>query len=401
MRKIFLFLILIFTVSFTCFAEIWMETKPALSNINLANPENLYNGTDGEYKGYNTISKSEHCENEMIGVIGIGGNDSIGKTYEITFEFVGGKRWMFSSLEDSNYGIPFGIDFVSRKRYLNGTDANYEMPGLGYVIHAGYQGGSSPESDYSGRITLTPTNDLQGVWLDMVLVIPEPIESVGFYGNSNLYQATLNVKVTDTATGQSEVFPFVLTGYYGVDSAPQESAVYFSVIPNGEGTSLNLSSVIQSDKSIGSYTYMTEAVKTTNTEASAPKFSLFVSSSQNPYKNGGVFALKLLGEYDDSSAETEGLMTSVQFQIGLESSYASDTIWFDGSDTIEGTKFVNSTVMHTKTINTQDNVPLYTESFLDVGEIVFSLGKNNNIDPVKVVAGRYSETIYIHLVSNY
>ena len=408
MRKFVLFLFLIFTVPFTCFAGIWMETKPALVNINLANPESLYNGTDGKFVEYQTISRSEHCEQEMIGLIGIDGSDSTGKTYEVTFEFVGGNgnRWMYSSLDDPNYAIPFGIDFVSQKRPSNGgPDENYEMPnGLGHVIHTGYQGGSTPESDYSGAIILQVPDGYKGVWLDMVLVIPFPIDGVGFYGKSNLYQATINVKVKEIETGKTEIFPLVLTGYYGVDKEPQKSAVYFSVVPNGEGTSLNLSDIIQEDIIIGGYTYMTEAVKTTNTVASAPKYSLFVSSSQDPYNNdGGAFALELLGEYDDSSAEAEGLITSVQFQIGLKSSYASDTAWFEGSDKISSynSNFVNSYVMHAKTINTENKLPLYSEVFLDRGDIIFSLRDNNNIDSNKVVAGRYSETIYIHLVSNY
>lgn len=400
-----------FGISFSCFAGIWIETKPALANVNLANPDNLYNGTEGEYKGYNTISKSEHCENEMIGVIGIS-SDSVGTKYKITFEFVGGKRWMFSSLDDANYAIPFGIDFVSRKRYLNGSDDNYEISGLGHVIHAGYQGGNSPESDYGGDILLEVTNDLQGVWLDMVLVIPDRMD-IGFWGSSGNYQATLIVHVENISTGEESSFPFVLTGYYNVDTVPEKATVYFSVIPNGRGITLNLSETKLDDIIIGRYIYSTETEEKYNITKPDSKYSVFVSSSESPFSPGETFTLELNREYDKESAEAEGLLTSIQFQVGLKSNFQTDVVvWFDGDETIynlENNQILNSQVIFLQTINNHEeknwwgfstSYPIFSQSFLDDGEIVFRL-KNKNIDVGRVAEGRYSETIYIHLVSNY
>ena len=127
-------------ISSLCFADIWMETKGGMSGIDLENPNNLYNGTAGEFAGMGVVSYSPdlHCEDEMIGLIGFSGEN---RKYKISFEFVGSERWMFTSSDNANYKIPFGIDFVVRARPNKGDDYAVDISGLGDVISVGYQGG--------------------------------------------------------------------------------------------------------------------------------------------------------------------------------------------------------------------------------------------------------------------
>lgn len=389
MKKIILILLLSM-VSSLCFADIWMETKGGMSGIDLANPNNLYNGTAGDFAGMGVVSYSPelHCEDEMIGLVGFSEET---QEYKISFEFVGSERWMFTSSDNANYKIPFGIDFVVRARPNSGDDYAVNIPGLGTVISVGYQGNSVPENEYGGEITVNPDSTMKGLWLDMVLVIPPPIRNLGNYGVSDSYQATILIKVTDKNGNQEGLFPFVITGGYGAN--PSQAALNFSVVPNGNEKSLKLDELRNTDYTpIGRYIYTTTTDDSPYLSSPDSKYSIFVSSAEAPDKTGDKFTLKLEGAYNPDYPG--GLKTEVAFEIGLLSAYR-ESKWFTGTDTINGENFLAGTVIQAKNVN-----GTYSITNVDEGDIAIRL---NDTEAVynNLAYGNYHAEIYIHLVSNY
>ena len=376
-------------VSSLCFADIWMETKGGMSGIDLANPNNLYNGTAGDFAGMGVVSYSPelHCEDEMIGLVGFSEET---QEYKISFEFVGSERWMFTSSDNANYKIPFGIDFVVRARPNSGDDYAVNIPGLGTVISVGYQGNSVPENEYGGEITVNPDSTMKGLWLDMVLVIPSPIRNLGNYGVSDSYQATILIKVTDKNGNQEGLFPFVITGAYG--EKPTENVLNFSVVPNGNEKSLKLNELRSTDYTpIGRYVYTTETSSSTVQSSNTPIYSVFVSSMEKPDQTGEKFKLKLEGAYNPDYQG--GLKTEVAFEIGLLSAYGASE-WFSGQDTINGDKFLDCKVISAVDVNNR-----YSITYVDEGDIAIRLA-DTEVVYNNLAYGNYHAEIYIHLVSN-
>lgn len=373
-----------------CFADIWMETKGGMSGIDLENPNNLYNGTAGKFAGMGIVSYSPdlHCEDEMIGLVGFSGEN---QEYKISFEFVGSERWMFTSSDNANYKIPFGIDFVVRARPNSGNDYAVNIPDLGTVISVGYQGNSVPENEYAGEITVNPNSEMKGLWLDMVLVIPPQIRNLGNYGVSDSYQATILIKVTDTNGNQVGLFPFVITGGYG--AKPSTAALNFSVIPNGNEKSLKLEDLRNTDYTpVGRYIYTTETVNNRYLDSSGAKYSIFVSSKENPNQTGNKFKLKLEGAYNPDYSG--GLKTEVTFEIGLISAYGASK-WFSGADTISGENFLACQVIQAENVN-----DTYSITYVDEGDIAIRLNDTQDVYN-NLAYGNYHSEIYIHLISNF
>ena len=377
-------------ISSLCFADIWMETKGGMSGIDLENPNNLYNGTKGEFAGMGVISYSPdlHCEAEMIGLVGFSEEN---QKYNISFEFVGSERWMLTSSDNANYKIPFGIDFVVRARPSLGADYAVDISGLGDVISVGYQGNRVPENEYGGTLTVNPDSSMKGLWLDIVLVIPPQIKDLGNYGVSDSYQATILIRVTDESGKEVGLFPFVITGAYG--EKPTENVLNFSVVPNGNEKSLKLNELRSTDYTpIGRYVYTTETSSSTVQSSNTPLYSVFVSSMEKPYQTGEKFKLKLEGAYNPDYQG--GLKTEVAFEIGLLSAYGASER-FSGQDTINGDKFLDCKVISAEDVNDR-----YSITYVDEGDIAIRLA-DTEVVYNNLAYGNYHAEIYIHLVSNY
>ena len=172
---------------------------------------NLEHEQDGTATGaYN----QQYSDSDMVGLLGVA---NVSGKQVFSFEFTGssdGDPWVYKSVSDPTLKIPFGLDMVVR----------YNDDKTAGVVHLGYNNNTNnlPEDiielsrDEEGLVsgfTVTPGNDWNNMWIDIVIVIPLDKRNNFKYGSADDYQAQFNLKVVNSSNYPS-VF-VTMTGYYG------------------------------------------------------------------------------------------------------------------------------------------------------------------------------------------
>lgn len=408
MRKI----ILIITI-LACFSPLmarsYFSSFPAAYNVDLADPNKEYVGTDTgnwDSTGYN--------DRTLVAQAGFA-DTTQPVQIDITF---GQNGWMYQSASQPNLHRPFGLDIIVRQRfYRDGCDMPHGQTDETVAIyHYGYQDGSSGNgtsitlssynsstdgSEHFGGVWPDhdrPSNhdawdmglrhDLIGAWVEFVLVLPEinPNDSSYMVGSANDYYASFDITLSGGAVGS---WHCEFTGYYD-DPSSDNVEFTLNVIPLANASAIDLDNpALISPGSAGlpvaQYWYST----TRNTSREAQDCYAFVSSSSLPTSNGGSFSLVRQGT-------DGGFGNEIGFEIGLASDDTSKGVkWFNGTSSITGNISPDEAFYSSRTENMQDIDGAWIYQRYDDGTMRFRLTDSNT---TSLNAGVYSSYIYFHVV---
>lgn len=411
MRRRLLMMVL---VAMMCFSGLWarsyFNSYSAAYNVNLADPNKEYVGTDsGEWgsTGYN--------DRTLVAQVGFTGT-SEPVEIKVTFD---NTSWMYQSASQPNLKRPFGLDVVVRQRWyyeLCNNSNNGETDETVQVIHMGLQDGetdSSPEvyikyNRLTDRSESTAGSNLPGyhswffgcagiqheligAWVEFVLVLPEIKSDDKSYtvGSANDYYASFDITLDGGAKGS---WHCEFMGWY---ENPQDGDVQFvlNVVPNANASSINLDSDAgiaygSQGLQIGTYFYTT-----TKSNSSEDKdYYAFVSSSQSPTTPGGTFSLVRTGTDGGTGNE-------IPYEIGLDSlEPGRDPKWFNGAVVMDdGVAAPADTFYSSRADDMSDIDGNPVRQRWDEGDILFRLANGADVNTLN--AGVYSSNVYFHVVT--
>ena len=409
MRRRLLMMVL---VAMICFSGLWarsyFNSYSAAYNVNLADPNKEYVGTDsGEWgsTGYN--------DRTLVAQVGFADTSSP-VSIEVTFD---NASWMYQSASQPTLKRPFGLDVVVRQRWYRWNCTNgalHQTDETVQVHHYGLQEGGNSSQDATFSYS-NPTNGsvekdgndlpgehrnticgwyshkLIGAWVEIVLVLPkiDPYNTSYTVGSANDYYASFDITLSGGAEGS---WHCVFTGWY---ENPQDGEVQFvlNVVPNANASSINLDSddgIAYGSQGlpIGTYFYTT-----TKSNSSEDKdYYAFVSSSQSPTAPGGTFSLVRTGTDGGTGNE-------IPYEIGLDSlELGRDPKWFNGAVVMsDGAIDPAGTFYSSRADNMSDIDGNPVLQRWDEGDILFRLA--NGADVNTLAAGVYSSNVYFHVVT--
>ena len=409
MRRRLLMMVL---VAMICFSGLWarsyFNSYSAAYNVNLADPNKEYVGTDsGEWgsTGYN--------DRTLVAQVGFADTSSP-VSIEVTFD---NASWMYQSASQPNLKRPFGLDVVVRQRWYRWNCTNgalHQTDETVQVHHYGLQeGGNSSQvatfsysnptngsvekdgndlpGEHRNTICGWYSHKLIGAWVEIVLVLPkiDPYNTSYTVGSANDYYASFDITLSGGAEGS---WHCVFTGWY---ENPQDGEVQFvlNVVPNANASSINLDSddgIAYGSQGlpIGTYFYTT-----TKSNSSEDKdYYAFVSSSQSPTAPGGTFSLVRTGTDGGTGNE-------IPYEIGLDSlELGRDPKWFNGAVVMgDGAIDPAGTFYSSRADNMSDIDGNPVLQRWDEGDILFRLA--NGADVNTLAAGVYSSNVYFHVVT--
>lgn len=409
----------------------YFSTYGAAYNVDLAASNRFPgagNSSDADYdvtEGYNSTT--------LIAFLGVSGTTG---PVSVTISNWYTEPWMYQSASQPNLQRPFGIDFITRKRWYfekaNIFTHTQQIDRTGKAPdHYGYQN----DYAYKEKITYEFTEKTDGSvetkgwnigadtanlgynfkltasWVDIVLVLPEidPYDTSYQIGSANDYYASFDILIS--GGGVNMTYHCELTGYYETDK-PENMDITLSVIPNANASAINLDDATGaiapgagSGLHIGDYSYTTTKESSDN----SVRYYAFVSSEELPTVQGGPFLLKQKnatgGTYDETN--------SIQYEIQLASNQVSGrpgsafSGWFNGTASLIGIDegnlsgvFFDSVFMEMYRegdVVEGTSTPQYTYLHYDNGQILFRLAPG--ADPNVLEAGVYESYIYFHVVA--
>lgn len=409
----------------------YFSTYGAAYNVDLAASSQFPgagNSSDADYEvteGYNSTT--------LIAFLGVSGTTG---PVSVTISNWYTEPWMYQSASQPNLQRPFGIDFVTRKRWYfekaNIFTHTQQIDRTGKAPdHYGYQN----DYAYKEKITYEFTEKTDGSvetkgwnidadtanlgynfkltssWVDIVLVLPEmdPYDTSYQIGSANDYYASFDILIS--GGGVNMTYHCELTGYYETDK-PENMDITLSVIPNANASAINLDDTTGaiapgagSGLHIGDYSYTTTKESSDN----SVRYYAFVSSEELPTGQGDRFLLKRRGVTDGVYDETN----SIGYEIQLASKQVSGrpgssfSGWFDGTASLVGIEegdmsgvFFDSVFMEMYRegdVVEETGAPQYTYLHYDNGQILFRLAPG--ADPDVLEAGVYESYIYFHVVA--
>lgn len=392
-------------------ARSYFNSYSAAYNVNLADPNNEYIGTDSgnwDTTGYN--------DRTLVAQVGFA--DTSSPVYiDVTFD---NASWIYQSASQPNLKRPFGLDMVVRQRWYRGDEwwgggcsnnNDHTADQTVAVVHYGLQpGGNSSQtmtytfnSSTNGDVKETGRDlpgshgvcwgldhELIGAWIEFVLVLPEVDTNDTSYtvGSADDYYASFDITLSGGAAGS---WHCEFTGWY---EDPREGDVQFvlNVVPNANASSISLDSdagIAYGSQGLGIGTYFYSTTKSTSGDGKA--YYAFVSSSQSPTTPGGAFSLVRTGTDGGTGNE-------IPYEIGLDSlEPGRDPKWFNGAVVMgDGEAAPADTFYSSRAddMNDIDGNPVLQR--WDEGNILFRLA--NGADVSTLNAGVYSSNVYFHVV---
>ena len=461
MRKVLILMLLILTLSSPVFCETtWFSPYSASFAVDLkngtSNGERLKGTNSGIYLDQDApIVGADYNESNMIGTIGItnGGYPlTQGTTYTVAFNF-DNTDWTYISQSDRSLQIPFGIDIVIRYRvkhdqtdgyfrpYIHEiADYTYKVGGKNFLEFGygkdgklvGETGGAEyyintseidldPENRFEtqrgplGNVQREFTNTLVGIWVDIILILQDDpakrYEGMFQIGAADDYMTSFDVEVNGTN------YPVVMTGVYGEDPYSGSGSVLFTVTPNANAYSLNISELLNSTEGIeiGTYYYTAEADtdgivngnKISNRdnvlEYMPRDYSVFASASDDPVNGSGSKFVMMHDDVADNA--TLNSRNGFKFLVRIESTAPeTDRIPNGNYDELyDGTGVVGSVTPVDKALRYETmigNTPTF--NYYDQGRILITCYDDGNKainENLNLVEGSYSSTIYLHFIS--
>lgn len=416
MRKAILFSFLIlFSLTSVYSEQCYFYPYDSCFNVNL---EVEKEGTaSGEYQ-------SDYVDSDMVGLLGVANNGGAldNTEYVIEITSTSDDPWTYKSLSDPSLEIPFGLDMVVRYKTNQLGGADHKTAG---VVHLGYNDrdnstkigdyitmqGSTDSQVISSFSVKPPTGSLPrhewgAFWIDIVLTISADAKSNFKYGSADDYQASFTITVKKNGN-VLDSYPFIMSGYFGNYTVPNGGFVIFSVMPNSNATSLDLTDAgngyASSPEQIGEFFYSTQAYRNDDIEDHASydytsgrksPIRILVSSSDSLDSAPTMFYLTNINAPDGNTSPS----LNIPFRIGLKSKgyngylVDNDIRWFDGTDTRSSAKALQGYGIYAESRSgDKEGITLQ-----DSGTIWFEIPEGYNATPS---SGYYSANIYFHLYS--
>lgn len=413
MRRRLLMMVL---MAMMCFSGLWarsyFNSYSAAYNVNLADPNKEYVGTDtGNFgsTGYN--------DRTLVAQVGFA-DTSKSVTVTVTFN---NSSWMYQSASQPNLKRPFGLDVVVRQRwYRDGCpNPHGQTDETVQIVHMGRQDGGNMSSTVPVTFN-SPTDgsvksdwlrwfsdvspeehnnawdyglehELIGAWVEFVLVLPGIDSNNPSYtvGSADDYYASFDIEVSGGASGS---WHCEFMGWY---ENPQDGDVQFvlNVVPNANASSISLDSddgitYGSQGLQIGTYFYTT----TKSISSEDKDYYAFVSSSQSPTTPGGAFSLVRTGTDGGTGNE-------IPYEIGLDSlEPGRDPKWFNGAVFMsDGATAPADTFYSSRADDMSDIDGNPVRQRWDEGNILFRLAKGADVNTL--TAGVYSSNVYFHVVT--
>ena len=456
-------MLLILTLSSPVFCETtWFSPYSASFAVDLkngtSNGEPLRGTSSGIYLDPDApIEGADYNESNMIGTIGItnGGSSLTQGTYSVAFNF-DNTDWTYISQSDRSLQIPFGIDIVIRYRVKHEqtggwlwspnkneiADYTYKVDRKNFLEFGYGKDGKlvnetgkaeydintseidlDPENRFeteigpAGNVVREFTNTLVGIWVDIILILQvdpaNKYEGMFQIGAADDYMTSFDVEVNGTN------YPVVMTGVYGSDPYSGSGSVLFTVTPNANAYSLNISELLNSTEGIeiGTYYYTAEADtdgivngnKISNRdnvlEYMPRDYSVFASASDDPVNGSGSKFVMMHDDVADNA--TLNSRNGFNFLVRIVSTAPeTDKIpngtydeLYDGKGVVGSVTPVDKALRYETMIG---NTPTF--NYYDQGRILITCydddGNNININKnLNLVEGSYSSTIYLHFIS--
>lgn len=417
-KKVFIIALLVLCCLPLFAAEVFYKQLPAMFLVNLE--ETFYKSHSGSAtwtsgSATSSSSTSYYYDNQIIAVLGVSGVTD--RTKDITFSVTlesGSWLYLLDPL-DTTISRPFGLDLIVKGygKYGGKTrdDEQYiEKYGSdGHVYRMGLQG-EGITSNTGKTVSFTIDADdvvdkyADTVWFDICLVLPT-LNSDGTItiggttytakGSDKLYTSGLSISVSigDTTT----LYNIDMTGTYKSSSSSTETGLLKSmmtVLPTASATSLNIQGMGTNDVSVATYSYMTESKFIDDIGYEENKAYLFLSSTSDQTAAGEKFKLRRVRD-NGSYSPTDNKYNSVTFVAYIVSDDGTSKE-FDGSTTYSQ-RSTSGFEIKPETVTSQ-NGNKYVR-WHSSGTIKVKIAQTESEDVTALTAGKYTETIYIHVVS--
>ena len=443
MRRRTVSILLLLSISISLYAvTTWYSPYSASFSVDLKNHKSStgyeLNGTqNGIYYSDSSTDGDYHRDWNMVGTVGIteGGDAELKGDHSISFDFSNVNDWTFVSQSDHTLKVPFGVDIVVRYRerfqHYNTDISRWYTADHTYVVNNknfqefGYGKDGVLTGNAGDNFAFTVERSkidlgedklyhrnayLVGIWIDIVLIIPENRTDFPV-GNASDYMASFNVTVDGTT------YPVMMSGYYETKPTSGNGAVIFNVNTDPSSYKLEVNSLLDNSRgvTIGDYFYTAQA-KETNAEGSTvhsesdaweqrPKYRLFASASQNPTTenaDGFVMMHELALKNNAPLNNRNGFKYGIKLESTAQNSHSgrAQSAYFDGTDTNQSGKYLETELRYDQMIG--NDGASYT--YYDEGDIVLTCYDDsgsplNNLNGLDLVGGTYSTTVYIHFIS--
>ncbi len=414
MKRVFIIALLVLCCVPLFAAEVFYKQLSAMFLVDLNSAIYKSHSGSATWKGTTAPESSdanEYYDNQIIAVLGVSGVTD--KTKDITFTLtLDGGRWLyFLDPLDSTISRPFGLDLIV-KGYggTTGTGEQYidRYGSDGHVYRMGLQG-DGISSDAGGSVSFTLDADdvvdkyNKTVWFDVCLVLPTlnsngtiTIGGTTYTAKSSdkLYTSGLTISVS--IGGTVTTYDIDLTGTYKSSSSSTQTGLksMMTVLPTASATSLNIQGVGENQVTVATYSYMTESKFIDDITYEGNKAYLFLSSTPNQTESGEKFKLRRVRD-DGSYSPADNMYNSVTFVAYIVSG-DSTSKEYDGST--EYSQYSTSGFEIEPETVTSQNGNKFVRWFSN-GNIQVKISPAENEDTASLTAGKYTETIYVHVVS--
>ncbi len=419
MKRVFIIALLVLCcVPLFAAATVFYKQLPAMFLVNLG--ETFYKSHSGSAKwtsgdASSSSSTSFYYDNQIIAVLGV--RDVTDSTKDITFSVtLESGNWVYLlDTADATISRPFGLDLIV-KGYGGGTtksDEQYidDYGSDGHIYRMGLQGeGITSNTGTTVSFTIDAddvVNKYAGtVWFDVCLVLPTlttngtvTINNTTYTAKSSdkLYTSGLSIKV-QIGDATPTQYNIDLTGAYKSSSSSSTSSglrSMMTILPNASAFSLNIQGIGTTNATtIATYSYLTESKYINDITYEGNNAYLFLSSTSDQTATGEKFKLRRVRD-DGSYSPTDNMYNSVTFVAYLVSEDGT-SVEFDGS--AKYSSYSSSSLSITPSETTSQNGQEYVRWFSN-GDIKVKISPQATEDPASLTAGKYTETIYVHVVS--
>ena len=406
----------IFAADSTSSPSSFYKQLPGMFMVNLKSSDIYVSHTANAYwAGYtatSSVSAGGYYDNQLIAVLGIR-NATEDVTFTVSLSSGNGEWVYLLDPSDNTITRPFGIDLIVKGRPDNYVD----LYGDGCVVHMGLQEAAtgtvlSPTSSSGKSTSFTiPASKLSSyentMWMDVALVLPALTDS-GSYTSSvtnktytakssdTPYTATLKIKVE--SGDFNDEYTLDLSGIYSssTDSSTKYTAVML-VTPTAAAKSLDIAGMAKSGSSItvANFSFSTTSVTISDGNSDQDAY-IFLSSSASGSTSGEKFKLRRLRS-DGSYSPDDSMYNSITYEAILKSTVDGRTtqVAFDGTtSTSSGTSSYYP--IDASTMTDHQNTTQWVRWY-DEGEILIHITQDSTEDYTQLAAGKYTDTIYIHV----
>lgn len=423
-KRVFIIALLVLCCIPLFAAEVFYKQLPAMFLVDLNS--DIYKSHEGSatWTGGSATSSSSsdyYYDNQIIAVLGVSGVTDRTKDVTFTLSLESGSWLYLLDPLDTTISRPFGLDLIV-KGYTTGYSDNVEQYidyyGINdHTVHMGLQG-DSVSSDTGRTVFFTLDADKisfkldadkiidkykNTVWFDVCLVLP----TLNSDGTVKIGDTTYTVKASDklyTANiaisvrigDETTTYNIDLTATYKSSSSSSETGLnsMMTVLPTASATSLNIQGVGQNQVSVATYSYMTESKFINDITYENNNAYLFLSSTADQTTAGEKFKLRRVRD-DGSYSPTDNVYNSVTFVAYIVSDDGTSKE-FDGST--KYSQYSSAGFQINPEIVTSQNGNKFVRWYSG-GTINVKISPQEGEDTASLTAGKYTETIYIHVVS--